>query len=136
MANIEDGLIDVVVGQKKPLSFAEFEREFTAERASAHGALVTHEGHVDGKRSVLWLPSRGSEARDRRRAGRASRLIFARFLEIGSGTELAREVTKRGLRTLRGNRIDKKYLYRLLNNRAYIGEAVHKGDSLLISAEN
>ena len=31
--------------------------------------------------------------------------------------------------TPRGNRIDKKYLYRMLNNRAYIGEAVHKGQS-------
>ncbi|MGR3320945.1 MAG: recombinase zinc beta ribbon domain-containing protein, partial [Pseudooceanicola sp.] len=29
----------------------------------------------------------------------------------------------------RGYRIDKKYLYRMLNNRAYIGEAVHKGES-------
>ena len=57
------------------------------------------------------------------------RWIFARFLEIGSGTELAREVGARGIRTPRGNRIDKKYLYRMLNNRAYIGEAVHKGDS-------
>ena len=33
------------------------------------------------------------------------------------------------MRTPRGNRIDKKYLYRMLNNRAYIGEAVHKGES-------
>jgi site-specific DNA recombinase len=45
------------------------------------------------------------------------RWIFARFLEIGSRTELAREVGKRGLRTARGNQIDKKYLYRMLNNR-------------------
>jgi hypothetical protein len=57
------------------------------------------------------------------------RWIFARFLEIGSCTELAREVGTRGLRTPRGNRIDKKYIYRMLSNRAYIGEAVHKGDS-------
>ena len=57
------------------------------------------------------------------------RWIFARFLEIGSGTELAREVAKRGIHTPRGNRIDKKYIYRMLSNRAYIGEAVHKGDS-------
>jgi hypothetical protein len=57
------------------------------------------------------------------------RWIFARFLEIGSCTELAREVGMRGLRTPRGNRIDKKYLYRMLDNRAYRGEAVHKGDS-------
>jgi hypothetical protein len=52
------------------------------------------------------------------------RWIFARFLEIGSATELAREVGTRGVQTPRGNRIDKKYLYRMLNNRAYIGEAV------------
>jgi len=55
--------------------------------------------------------------------------VLEPFLEIGSGTELAREVAKRGIRTPRGNRIDKKYLYRMLNNRAYIGEAVHKGES-------
>jgi len=57
------------------------------------------------------------------------RWIFARFIEIGSCTLLAREVCARGLGTPRGNRIDKKYLYRMLSNRAYIGEAVHKGDS-------
>jgi hypothetical protein len=53
--------------------------------------------------------------------------IFARFLEIGSATELAREVAKRGIRTPRGNAMSKNLLYRMLNNRAYIGEAVHKG---------
>jgi hypothetical protein len=43
--------------------------------------------------------------------------------------ELAREVGARGIQTSRGNQIDKKYLYRLVSNRAYIGEAVHKSDS-------
>ena len=38
------------------------------------------------------------------------RWIFARFLEIGSATELAREVDARGICTPRGNRIDKKYI--------------------------
>ena len=57
------------------------------------------------------------------------RWIFARFIEVGSCTVLAREVHARGLGTPRGNRIDKKYLYRMLSNRAYLGEAVHKGDS-------
>jgi len=57
------------------------------------------------------------------------RWIFDRFLDIGSCTELAREVGVLGIRTPRGNRIDKKYIYRMLSNRAYIGEAVHKGDS-------
>jgi hypothetical protein len=57
------------------------------------------------------------------------RWIFARFIEIGSCTVLARDVSARGLGTPRGNQIDKKYLYRMLSNRAYLGEAVHKGDS-------
>lgn len=50
-------------------------------------------------------------------------------LEIGSCTILPQEVVAKGLRTTRGNRIDKKYLYRMLSNRAYIGEAVHRGDA-------
>jgi hypothetical protein len=55
------------------------------------------------------------------------RWFFSRFLEIGSATKLAQEAAKRGIRTPRGNPISKNFLYRMLNNRAYIGEAVHKG---------
>jgi len=57
------------------------------------------------------------------------RWIFALILEIGSCTEPAREVAIRGIRTPLGNRIDKKYLYRMLNNFAYIGGAVNQGES-------
>lgn len=56
------------------------------------------------------------------------RWIFAKFSAVGSGTELAREVAQRCIGTARGNRVDKKYLYRNLNNRAVVGESVHKGD--------
>lgn len=59
------------------------------------------------------------------------RWIFSHFLEISSATELAREIDLRGIRTRRGNRIDQKAIYRILNNRAYLGEAVHKGTSYL-----
>ena len=55
------------------------------------------------------------------------RWVFARFIEIGSGTELARELAARGVTTSRGHRIDKKFIYWMLNNRVYVGEAVHKG---------
>jgi len=80
------------------------------------------------------VPPLGYEVKDRKLVVKDAdaaniRWIFDRFIEIGSGTELARELASRGIQTSRGNRIDKKYLYRLLNNRAYIGEAVHKGDS-------
>ena len=111
------------------LSFAQFEREVTAERIRDKFAASRKKG--------MWMggvPPYGYRVENRKlvideeRADHV-RWIFARFLEIGSGTELARDVAKRGIRTPRGNRIDKKYLYRMLNNRAYIGEAVHKGQS-------
>ncbi len=111
------------------LSFAQFEREVTAERIRDKFAASRRKG--------MWMggvPPWGYRVENRKLVideDRAEhvRWIFARFIEIGSGTELAREVEKRGLRTPRGNRIDKKFLYRILNNRVYIGEAVHKGES-------
>jgi len=109
------------------LSFAQFEREVTAERIRDKFAASRKKG--------MWMggvPPWGYRVENRKLVideDRAEhvRWIFARFIEIGSGTELAREVEKRGLCTPKGNRIDKKFLYRMLNNRAYIGEAVHKG---------
>ncbi|WCR09684.1 recombinase family protein [Paracoccus stylophorae] len=111
------------------LSFAQFEREVTAERIRDKVAASRKKG--------MWMggvPPYGYRVENRKlvvdeEAAGHVRWIFARFLEIGSCTELAREVGKRGIRTPRGNRIDKKYIYRMLSNRAYIGEAVHKGDS-------
>ncbi|MEJ8570766.1 recombinase family protein [Microbaculum marinum] len=111
------------------LSFAQFEREVTAERIRDKFAASRRKG--------MWMggvPPIGYRVENRKLLidddrARHVRWIFARFLEIGSCTELAREVGRRGIRTPRGNSIDKKYLYRLLNNRAYIGEAVHKDNS-------
>ena len=40
---------------------------------------------------------------------------------------LARELRAEGVRTKRGKLVDKGYLYKLLNNRTYLGLAVHKG---------
>lgn len=111
------------------LSFAQFEREVTAERIRDKVRASRMKG--------MWMggvPPLGYEVKDRKLIVKEAdaahvRWIFDRFIEIGSGTELARQLAARGVRTRHGNRIDKKYLYRLLNNRAYIGEAVHKGDS-------
>jgi site-specific DNA recombinase len=111
------------------LSFAQFEREVTAERIRDKVRASRMKG--------MWMggvPPCGYRVEDRKlvvdeNAAAHVRWIFARFLEIGSGTEVAREIATRGICTPRGNRIDKKYLYRMLNNRAYIGEAVHKGES-------
>jgi site-specific DNA recombinase len=111
------------------LSFAQFEREVTAERIRDKVRA--------SRMKDFWMggcPPLGYEVKDRKlveNAGDAAhvRWVFARFIEIGSGTELARELAERGVTTSRGHRIDKKFIYRMLNNRVYIGEAVHKGTS-------
>jgi len=111
------------------LSFAQFEREVTGERIRDKIAASRKKG--------MWMggpPPYGYRAGNRKliideKRARHVRWLFARFIETGSGTELAREAARRGMRTSRGNRIDKKFLYRLLNNRVYIGEVVHKGMS-------
>ena len=111
------------------LSFAQFEREVTAERIRDKVKASRMKG--------IWMggcPPLGYEVKDRKLIENLAdaahvRWVFARFIEIGSGTELARELAERGVTTSRGHRIDKKFIYRMLNNRVYIGEAVHKGTS-------
>jgi len=111
------------------LSFAQFEREVTAERIRDKVAASRKKG--------IWMggvPPYGYRVENRKlvidlERAEHVRWMFARFVEIGSATELARQIDQRGLLTPNGNRMDKKYLYRVLNNRAYIGDAVHKGAS-------
>jgi site-specific DNA recombinase len=109
------------------LSFAQFEREVTAERIRDKVRASRMKGIFMG-----GTPPYGYKPKDRKLVideaeAKNVKWIFARFLEIGSATELAREVARRGIRTPRGNPMSKNFLYRTLNNRAYIGEAVHKG---------
>jgi len=109
------------------LSFAQFEREVTAERIRDKVRASRMKGIFMG-----GTPHYGYKPKDRKlvideEEAKNVRWMFTRFLEIGSATELARETARRGIRTPRGNPMSKNFLYRMLNNRAYIGEAVHKG---------
>jgi site-specific DNA recombinase len=111
------------------LSFAQYEREVTAERIRDKVRASRMKG--------MWMggcPPLGYEVKARKLVENPAdaahvRWVFARFIEIGSATLLARELAERGVTTSRGHRIDKKFIYRMLNNRVYIGEAVHKGTS-------
>lgn len=90
------------------LSFAQFEREVTAERIREKVAASRRKG--------MWMggvPPYGYRVENRKLvvdegAAEHVRWILPRFLEISSCTILAREVEAKGLRTSRGNRIDKK----------------------------
>ena len=111
------------------LSFAQFEREVIGERIRDKFAASRKKG--------MWMGGfvpLGYEVRDRKliinKAEAATvRMIFERFVRVGSITKLTLMFTAEGLMTKLGSRIDKGYLYRVINNRVYLGEAVHKGTS-------
>jgi DNA invertase Pin-like site-specific DNA recombinase len=111
------------------LSFAQFEREVIGERIRDKVAASRKRGMWMGG----YVPL-GYDVRDRKliinEAEAATvRMIFKRFVAIGSATKLAKALVAEGVRTKSGRLVDKGYIYRLLNSRVYLGEATHKGVS-------
>ncbi len=111
------------------LSFAQFEREVIGERIRDKVAASRKKG--------MWMgghPPLGYRVKDRKLVvhkpeAATVRMIFERFLTVGSATILARALADEDVITKSGKPINKGYLYRLLNNPVYIGEAVHKGSA-------
>jgi site-specific DNA recombinase len=108
------------------ITFAQFEREVIGERIRDKVAASRKRGKWMGG----WAPL-GYEVRDRKLIvnqadGERVRHIFRRFVQLKSATLLARELVAAGERNRYGHLLDKAVLYRLLNNRVYIGESVHK----------
>ena len=111
------------------LSFGQFEREVTGERIRDKVAASRKKGMWMGG----WTPL-GYEVQDRKLMiheadAETVRGIFKRFLVLKSATLLAKELVAKGATNRYGHLLDKGVLYKLLNNRVYVGEAVHKGTS-------
>jgi hypothetical protein len=109
------------------LSFAQFEREVAGERIRDKIAASRRKGMWMGG----WAPF-GYEVKDRKlviveKDADIVRGIFRRFVQLRSATTLAKELIAKGTKNRYGHTLDKGALYKLLNNRVYIGEAVHKG---------
>ena len=109
------------------LSFAQFEREVIGERIRDKFAASRKKGMWMGG----WAPL-GYDVKDRKLVVNETeaalvRRIFERFVRCGSVTVLARELAAENARNKYGKAIDKGIVYKLLNNRVYVGDAVHKG---------
>ncbi|MCI0600861.1 MAG: recombinase family protein, partial [Beijerinckiaceae bacterium] len=109
------------------LSFAQFEREVIGERIRDKFAASRKKGMWMGG----WAPL-GYDIKDRKliinpAEAATVRMIFERFLRIGSASVLARTLAAEGVKTKLGKLFDKGALYKLLNNQVYFGMAVHKG---------
>ena len=108
------------------LSFAQFEREVIGERVRDKVAASRRKG--------IWMGGPlpfGYRCADRKllvveEEAAIVRMIFERFVRLGSATMLVRELAAEGV-TRRGKPLDKGGLYKMLANQVYIGKAVHKG---------
>jgi DNA invertase Pin-like site-specific DNA recombinase len=118
------------------LSFAQFEREVTGERIRDKIAA--------SKRKGMWMggiPPIGYDVANRRLIpneveAKTIAHIFQRFVELGSTTKLVKELRLDGVtskawttqdgKVREGKPIDKGLIYKVLNNRTYLGELRHK----------
>lgn len=111
------------------LSFAQFEREVIGERIRDKFAASRRKGMWMGG----WAPL-GYDIKERKlivneREADLIRSIFTRFARGTPPRQLIEVLTKEGALNKQGKPIEKGYLYRVLNNRVYLGEAVHKGSA-------
>jgi DNA invertase Pin-like site-specific DNA recombinase len=118
------------------LSFAQFEREVTGERIRDKIAA--------SKKKGLWMggqPALGYDVRDRKlvvneEEAETVRLLFRRYLDLGSVRELKAALDADGLVSKRrtaangeaygGQSFSRGALYQMLQNRVYRGEIVHR----------
>ncbi|CAK0777403.1 site-specific DNA recombinase [Azospirillaceae bacterium] len=121
------------------LSFAQFEREVIGERIRDKFAASRRKG--------MWMggtPPLGYDVVNRKLVINTAeadlvRLMFRRFLELASVSELMRELAAAGHhakswttqdgKKRQGGPLDRKAIYNIFANRIYLGEAVHKGNS-------
>jgi DNA invertase Pin-like site-specific DNA recombinase len=111
------------------LSFAQFEREVIGERIRDKFAASRRKGMWMGG----WAPL-GYDIKDRKLVinepeAKLVQSIFRRFARGIQPQALIEQLANEGARNKNGKPIDKGYLYRVLHNRLYLGEAVHKGTS-------
>lgn len=111
------------------LSFAQFEREVIGERIRDKFAASRRKGMWMGGNVPFGYRVENRKLLIHDAEAAIVRMIFERFLQIGSATILARTLNAEGLRRKNGKAFDKGLLYKLLSNRVYMGDAVHKGAS-------
>jgi DNA invertase Pin-like site-specific DNA recombinase len=111
------------------LSFAQFEREVIGERIRDKVAASRRKGMWMGG----WAPL-GYDVKNRKLIinDAEAALVQSIFKQFAQGIQpqlLLRKLSESGALNKNGKPIDKGYLYRVINNRVYLGEAVHKGQA-------
>src|SRR6201995_3744446 len=109
------------------LSFAQFEREVIGERIRDKFAASRARGMWMGGKVPLRYDVRNRKLVVNEAEAATIRRGFEGFAELGSATELTEVLRSEGLTSKTGRLLHKGDVYKLLNNRTYVGEAAHKG---------
>ena len=111
------------------LSFAQYERELIGERVRDKVAASRARGMWMGGPVPLGYRVENRKLLVDEDGAATVRRVFEGFAEIGSATKLLPVLHAEGLLTKTGRPFDKGAVYKLLVNRTFLGEAVHKGTS-------
>jgi DNA invertase Pin-like site-specific DNA recombinase len=121
------------------LSFAQFEREVTAERIRDKIAASKRKGLWMGGMSPLGYEADGRTLKNNEREAEIVRALFRLYLEIGCVRKVKEEADRLGLKTRRrvfksgkvygGVPFTRGRIYHLLSNPIYIGQIRHKGET-------
>jgi DNA invertase Pin-like site-specific DNA recombinase len=109
------------------LSFAQFEREVIGERIRDKFAASRARGMWMGGKVPLGYDVVARKLVVNEDEAPRVRRVFEIFTETGSGTETANRLRVEGATSKTGRPLDRGDIYKLLNNRTYVGEAAHKG---------
>jgi site-specific DNA recombinase len=109
------------------LSFAQFEREVTGERIRDKIAASKAKGMWMGGPLPLGYDVENRLLVINDVEASLVRRIFKDFVRCRSTTDMVRELTADGQTTKSGRPISKAMLYKLMHNRIYLGEILHKG---------
>lgn len=111
------------------LSFAQFERELTGERIRDKVAASRKKGIWMGGPVPFGYSTESRKLIIREDEAASVRLVFERFVAVRSAILVAQQLNAEGITSRKSKPFDKGILYKMLNNRVYIGEAVHKDQS-------
>ena len=110
------------------MTFAQYEREIIAERVRDKMAASRRKGKWVGGSVAFGYRVEDKKLLPEPVDAEIVRRIFRRFTEIQSPKQIAFELNRDGLRTKQGKLWATPYIYRVLNNRTYIGEVDYKGE--------